>query len=104
MIISGGFNVYSREVERALEAHPAVREAAVVGVPDREWGESIVAFVVLHSSTEIRVDDLVRHCQERIASYKKPRAVHVVSELPRNVQGKVRKPELREEAIRFGRK
>jgi len=104
MIISGGFNVYSREVERALEAHPAVREAAVVGVPDREWGESIVAFVVLHSSTEMRIDELIRHCQERIASYKKPRAVHVVSELPRNVQGKVRKPDLREEAIRRGRK
>lgn len=104
MIISGGFNVYSREVERVLETHPAVREVAVVGVPDREWGESIVAFVVLHSSTEFRVDELMRHCQERIASYKKPRAVHVVSELPRNVQGKVRKPDLREEAIRLGRK
>ena len=100
MIISGGFNVYSREVERALETHPAVREAAVVGVPDREWGESIVAFVALSPAADVSVDELVRHCQERIASYKKPRAVHILAELPRNVQGKVRKPELREEAIR----
>jgi acyl-CoA synthetase (AMP-forming)/AMP-acid ligase II len=102
MIITGGFNVYSREVERALEAHPAVREAAVVGVPDREWGEAVVAFVVLHAGATVERAELIGHCQERIAGYKKPRALHMVTELPRNVQGKVRKPDLREEAIRLG--
>jgi acyl-CoA synthetase (AMP-forming)/AMP-acid ligase II len=72
-------------------------------VPDREWGESIVAFVVCHAAAPIDAGALIQHCQERIASYKKPRAVHLVADLPRNVQGKVRKPDLRDEAIRLGR-
>jgi long-chain acyl-CoA synthetase len=100
VIISGGFNVYAREVERALETHPGVREAAVVGVPDAEWGETIVAFVVLERPGTIESEELIRQCQARLGSYKKPRVVHEVSELPRNVQGKVVKRELREEAVR----
>jgi acyl-CoA synthetase (AMP-forming)/AMP-acid ligase II len=102
MIITGGFNVYSREVERALETHPAVREAAVVGVPDAEWGESIVAFVRLKPDVRVAADELVEHCQGRIASYKKPRRVHLLEDFPRNVQGKVVKRALREEALRQG--
>jgi acyl-CoA synthetase (AMP-forming)/AMP-acid ligase II len=100
VIISGGFNVYAREVERVLETHPGVREAAVVGVPDAEWGESIVAFVVLERAGVATGEELIRHCQARLGGYKKPRAVHAVADLPRNVQGKVVKRELRAEALR----
>jgi acyl-CoA synthetase (AMP-forming)/AMP-acid ligase II len=103
MIISGGFNIYSREVERVLEAHPAVKEAAVVGVPDPEWGERVEAFVVLRTHGAATSSDLIRHCQESIGSYKKPRAMWFVDELPRNVQGKIIKRDLRVLAEARGR-
>ncbi len=100
VVITGGFNVYAREVERALDGHPGVRETAVVGVPDPEWGEAIVAFVVLERQATVSREELIRFCQASIGSYKKPRVIHFIAELPRNVQGKVVKGELREEAVR----
>ena len=102
MIISGGFNVYPREVERVLETHPAVRDAAVIGVADAEWGEKIMAFVVLKPAMTATADDLVEHCQGLIGGYKKPRVVRFVDQLPRNLQGKIMKGELRAEAGRRG--
>jgi acyl-CoA synthetase (AMP-forming)/AMP-acid ligase II len=98
MIISGGFNIYSREVERGLESHPAVKETAVVGVSDPEWGERVEAFVVLRSKGAATASELVHHCQEFLGSYKKPRAIWFVDELPRNVQGKIIKRDLRAQA------
>ena len=95
MIISGGFNVYAREVEDALAAHPAVLESAVLGLPDAEWGEIVAAVVVLREGSEVNADALQAHCAERIAGYKKPRRVVFVDALPRNLAGKVLKGELR---------
>ncbi len=95
MIVSGGENVYSIEVENALLSHPAVVEAAVFGAPDARWGEVVRAAVVLDRDAD--PDDLVRHCRERIAGYKVPRAIDVRRDpLPRSSVGKVLKTALRE--------
>jgi o-succinylbenzoate---CoA ligase len=90
VIVSGGENVACAEVERVLEEHPAVVEAAVVGLPDPEWGEVVTAFVVVNGSA----DDLIAHCRERLAGYKVPRALHTVDALPRNAAGKLLRREL----------
>lgn len=95
MIISGGFNVYAREVEDALASHPAVLECAVVGLPDPEWGEVVAAAVVLREGAPIAPSVLQDHCAARIAGYKKPRRLAFVAALPRNLAGKVLKNELR---------
>jgi acyl-CoA synthetase (AMP-forming)/AMP-acid ligase II len=96
MIVSGGLNIYSVEVEDALLAHPAVREAAVIGVPDAEFGEAVMAYVVAKDGTMPGEDALIEHCRTRIASYKKPRHIRIVDALPRNTTGKVAKHLLRE--------
>jgi acyl-CoA synthetase (AMP-forming)/AMP-acid ligase II len=95
MIISGGENIYSWEVEEALRSHPAVAEAAVIGVPDAEWGESVKAFVVTRDGTRALAEDLIGHCRSRIASYKKPRTIEFVAALPRLFNGKIDKKALR---------
>jgi acyl-CoA synthetase (AMP-forming)/AMP-acid ligase II len=96
MILTGGFNVYSREVELTLEAHDAVDQAAVVAGPDAEFGECVVAFVTRHD--EALAEDLIAHCRERIAAYKRPKHVVFVDALPRNANGKVAKNDLRARA------
>jgi o-succinylbenzoate---CoA ligase len=93
VIVTGGENVACAEVERALEEHPAVVEAAVVGRPDLEWGELVTAFVVLDGGS-VDESELVEHCRRLLAGYKVPRAFHVVSELPRNAAGKLLRREL----------
>jgi len=92
MIKTGGENVYSAEVEAVLLAHPAVREVAVLGVPDQRWGQAVKA-VVLPAST-VEPDELDAWCLERLAPYKRPRWYEMVAELPRNASGKVIKPRL----------
>jgi len=94
VIITGGSNVYPREVEEVLLTHPAVREAAVVGVPDAEWGESVRAFVV--AAGDPSSGELIQYCRGRLASFKKPREVIFLPELPKNAAGKILKRELRE--------
>ena len=96
MILSGGLNIYSKEVEACLLEHPSVLEAAVVGEPDPTWGESVVAHVVRRAGREVSADALVAHCKERLASYKKPKEVRFQDALPRNTAGKVLKYRLRE--------
>ena len=96
MMISGGFNVYAREVEDAVHAHPAVAEVAVLGLPDAEWGEVISAFVVRRPGETVDAAALGRHCGELIAGYKKPRVIEFVDALPRNSAGKVTKNDLRD--------
>ncbi len=91
MIISGGLNVYPAEVERVLYAHPAVQEAAVVGEPDPEWGEVVTAFIQLRPSSQATADELIEHCRAHLASYKKPRTVKFLAELPRTTSGKIAK-------------
>jgi O-succinylbenzoic acid--CoA ligase len=85
-IVTGGENVSATEVEEALLAHPAVRDAAVVGRADPEWGEAVVAFVVADGATD---DDLLSHCRERLAGYKVPKAIRRIGQIPRNAAGKV---------------
>lgn len=92
LIISGGFNVYPREVEEVLAAHPAVAEVAVLGLPDADFGEQVVAVVVPRPGVERpAAEALVEYCRERLASYKKPRRVEWLQALPRNALGKVQK-------------
>ncbi|CAN0544201.1 unnamed protein product, partial [Laminaria digitata] len=88
MIVSGGLNIYSREVEDALEAHPAVDEAAVLPVPDAEFGESVFAYVTFQAGASATENDLIEHCRALIASYKKPKYVREIDVLPRNSTGK----------------
>ena len=95
MIISGGVNVYPAELEAVIEAHPAVAEVAVVGVPDREWGERVRAFVVKRAGHELTEEALHAHCRERLAGPKLPRDFVFVAGLPRNPTGKILKRELR---------
>jgi acyl-CoA synthetase (AMP-forming)/AMP-acid ligase II len=95
MIVSGGENVYPREVEDVLFAHDAVLEAAVIGVPDDRWGERVHAVVVFHPGSEVAEQRLLEYCRENLAGYKVPRSVETASELPKNATGKVLKTELR---------
>lgn len=95
MIVTGGENVYSVEVERALAAHPDVALGAVVGVPDERWGEQVTAYVVARPGATLVVDALLAHCRSLIAGYKVPKEIHIVEGLPMTPSGKVRKNELR---------
>jgi long-chain acyl-CoA synthetase len=94
LIISGGSNIYPREVEEALLMHPDVREVAVVGRPDAEWGEAVVAFIVPRGAPPSAAD-LDRVCVARIARFKRPKEYRFVEALPKNNYGKVLKTELR---------
>jgi acyl-CoA synthetase (AMP-forming)/AMP-acid ligase II len=95
MIVSGGENIYSREVEEALLSHPNIADAAVVGAPDERWGETVMAFVVARSGSQLSTDEVIAHCREKIAGYKRPRAVKFVEALPKLPNGKVEKFKLR---------
>jgi acyl-CoA synthetase (AMP-forming)/AMP-acid ligase II len=95
VVISGGSNIYPREVEEALLAHAGVSEACVVGAPDAEWGEVVVAFVVRAEGSEVTAQALDAHCLERIARFKRPKRYEFVAALPKNNYGKVLKRELR---------
>ncbi|MCH9037251.1 MAG: AMP-binding protein, partial [Chloroflexi bacterium] len=97
IIIRAGENISPEEVEVALHSHPAIDEAAVIGVPDSQWGEAIKAIVVLKDGAHATTEEIIEHCRERMASFKKPESVVFVDELPRNPMGKVLKRVLREE-------
>ena len=97
MIVSGGENIYSAEVERALAAHPSVQSVAVVGAPDEKWGERVVAFVVAYPDKPVDVSDLVIHCRGLIAGYKVPKEIHLMTDLPQTASGKVQKAALRKQ-------
>ena len=94
MILRGGFNVYPREVEEALYTHPAVVEAAVIGVSHQSHGEEIKAVVALAKDQSVTAEDLIEFCKERLAAYKYPRVVEFVDELPKGPTGKILKREL----------
>jgi acyl-CoA synthetase (AMP-forming)/AMP-acid ligase II len=95
LIITGGLNVYPSEVERVLAAHPGIREVAVVGAPDDEWGEAVVAFVVPHGDG-VTADEIIAWTRERLAGYKKPRRVEFLTSLPLGSSNKVLRKELRD--------
>jgi len=96
MIISGGENIYPREIEEVLVRHEAVREVAVIGIPDPEWGEAVKAVVSIKTNARVTEQELIDFCRDHIASYKKPKSVDFVDELPRNNYGKIVKRELRD--------
>lgn len=105
MIISGGVNIYSKEIELALESHPDIQELAVVGVPHQEWGETVKAFIVTNEGTVPRseeewVKEVSSYLRGKVADYKIPRMVEVISELPRNASGKILKHVLRERSVK----
>lgn len=100
MIIRGGFNVYPREVEEVLMTHPEVSLAAVVGVPDEQYGEEVKAFVVLQEGSSLTPEGLRDWSKERLAAYKYPRQVEVVKSLPMNATGKILRRELRAQSAR----
>jgi acyl-CoA synthetase (AMP-forming)/AMP-acid ligase II len=96
MIISGGVNVYPREVEETLMAHPSIAEAAVVGIPSEKWGEELKAFVVLRPGHHLDAAALETHCRSQLAGFKVPHQIEVLDSLPRNAAGKVLKRTLRD--------
>jgi long-chain acyl-CoA synthetase len=98
MIIVSGFNVYPNEVEDVLFTHPAVAEAAVIGVPDQYRGEAVIAFVVLKDGAGVATDELIEHCRANLAKYKVPSSINLVDSLPKSAVGKVLRRELREMA------
>jgi acyl-CoA synthetase (AMP-forming)/AMP-acid ligase II len=97
MIVSGGENIYSREVEEAMMAHPAVADAAAIGVPDPRWGEAVLGVVVAKPGQDVRPDELIAHCRRLIAGYKCPKRIEYVAQLPRLPSGKISKVTLREQ-------
>lgn len=97
VIISGGENIYPREIEELLNGHPAIKEVAVVGVPDEKWGEAVKAVVVLEHGATASEEEIIEYCRSNLASYKKPRSVDFRDALPRSPLGKILKGTIREE-------
>ncbi len=100
MIVSGALNVYPSEVERVLHEHPAVYEVAVIGIESEKWGEEVKAVVVLKKGENLSERELIEFCEGKLAGFKKPKSVEFVTELPRNLTGKILKKELREKFAR----
>jgi long-chain acyl-CoA synthetase len=96
MIVSGGVNIYPAEIEAAIIRHPAVQDVAVIGVPDEEFGEQVKAFCELKPGHAADEAEILAYCRDILASYKRPRSIHIVAELPRNTMGKLLKRELRD--------
>ncbi|MBM4298635.1 MAG: long-chain fatty acid--CoA ligase, partial [Deltaproteobacteria bacterium] len=93
-ILRGGYSIFPQEVESVLLSHPAVAEAAVVGVPDPDLGEEVAAFVSLKTAQRADEDELLAHCKEHLASYKYPRRIKILPELPKGPTGKIAKSAL----------
>ncbi|MNJ32101.1 Long-chain-fatty-acid--CoA ligase [compost metagenome] len=97
MIVSGGENIYSAEVETAIASHPAVAQIAAIGIPCQKWGETVHAIIILKPGVSVSDTDIIAHCRERIAGYKCPRSVEFREALPLSSVGKVLKNELRKD-------
>ncbi|WP_342536580.1 AMP-binding protein [Sporosarcina sp. FSL K6-3508] len=95
VIISGGVNIYPREVEEVLNKHAGVKETCVIGVPDDKWGENVIAYVVPNGTKTVTTEELIQLCLDHMASFKKPKEIHLVEELPKSSYGKILKRELR---------
>jgi fatty-acyl-CoA synthase len=96
MILTGGENVYSTEVENVLYMHPAILECAVIGIPNQKWGEAVKGFVVLKSGQKATEQEIIQFCKERIAHYKAPKSIDFIGALPRTGSGKIHKKDLRD--------
>ena len=100
MIVSGGINIYPREIETIIEAHPEVEECIAFGVPDERWGEALVAYVVSRDGCSPTEMHLQEYCADELARYKRPREIIFVSNIPKTASGKVQKPLLRSEFLK----
>jgi acyl-CoA synthetase (AMP-forming)/AMP-acid ligase II len=96
VIISGGVNIYPREIEEVLNLHPGIKETCVIGLPDDKWGESVAAFVVTNETEDVTQEELIALCKEHLASFKKPKSIQIVDSLPKSSYGKILKRELRD--------
>ena len=99
MVIRGGENIYPKELEDVLYAHPKISEVAVIGVPDEKYGEEIMACIVPHTEGDLSEDEVVKFCKENMASYKIPRYVKFLDYIPKNIIGKVTKKELKQQML-----
>jgi acyl-CoA synthetase (AMP-forming)/AMP-acid ligase II len=97
LIISGGYNIYPREVEQVVAEVPGVHEVAVVGIADHDWGQRVVAFYTAHADSSVSDEQILDHCRARLASYKKPKQVQRLEAFPLNSTGKIAKRRLREQ-------
>jgi long-chain acyl-CoA synthetase len=97
MIISGGENVYPREIEDILKLHPAIMDCAVFGIPDEKWGESVKALIVVKTGHTITREEIINHCNKYLAGFKRPKLIEFVEDLPRTSSGKIKKKMLRDE-------
>ncbi len=88
MIVSGGENIYPREIEEVLFRHPAIEDVAVIGVPHSLWGETVKAYVVKKEAEKINAEEIIAYCKQRLASYKKPTIVEFIESIPKNAAGK----------------
>jgi acyl-CoA synthetase (AMP-forming)/AMP-acid ligase II len=95
MIISGGENIYPKEIEEVISMHPAVQMVAVIGVPDDRWGESVKALIQVKEGSTLTEEEMIAYCTERLAGFKKPQSVLIVDSLPLNPAGKILKKVLR---------
>ena len=96
MIVSGGENIYPAEVENALMSSAEILDAAVIGIPDDKWGESVKGFVVLAADSSLSEDEIISYTRTQIAAYKCPKSIEFIKELPRNPSGKILRRELRD--------
>ena len=96
LVIRGGYNVYPREVEEVLYAHPAVREAAVLGIPDEKYGEEVRAVISLKDGCQVTPEEITQYCKEHLAAYKYPRIVDIIDDLPKGSTGKILKRAIRD--------
>ena len=96
MIVSGGVNIYPREVEIVLENHPSIVDCTVFGIPDKRWGEALVAYIVARDESTPHTEDILHHCTEYLARFKRPKIVRIVDKIPKTPSGKVQKLKLRE--------
>ncbi|HEY9577728.1 MAG TPA: long-chain fatty acid--CoA ligase, partial [Pseudobacillus sp.] len=99
LIIVGGYNVYPREVEEVLYSHPDIVEAAVLGVPDLNYGETVLAFVV-SKNEKLKKEELIDYCSSRLADYKLPQEVEFLTELPKNTTGKILRRALKKQVLK----
>ena len=95
MIVSGGINIYPREVEIALENHSDIADCTVFGVPDAKWGEALIAYIVPATGCDLAEDMIIDYCAEKLARFKRPREIVLVDSIPKTPSGKVQKPQLR---------
>ena len=98
MVISGGINIYPREIEDVLYNHPNIEDVAVIGVPDEKWGESLKAFIVANNPGELQSEDVLSFCEQNISKIKTPKMIEFIDTIPRNANGKVLKTALKKDA------